>query len=1106
MNKTLIFKIGEESFPTVLLEEEIIGSPFSDTLLQAKECLLKVTEGLAKVRNAENRKKWMTETPNNIIAFLGDRGSGKTSCMRTLVNICKDCQPDCLFTDEIDPSFFDEKHNILEIMIGSLYGIFKRDMENLIKKQRREQESLREIHEQFRKVKSAMKYLDDHHLNDGDNEYDVDALQYLDEGGKIRLMLKDLIDKILTYKKKNLLILSIDDLDLNIRQSYVMMEYVRKFLLLPNLVLIIAAKYEQLFNSICLDLSDTYKSIDYRVSHKDVAEMAERYLNKMLPLNHRFNMPETESYMDATLIIKNQDGTYVYDQNESVELRVPSMIFEKTRFLFYNSPGMPSRIIPRNLRDLRMLVTLLANMQPINDEKSKNERLVINKRLFKEYFFKEWMAAIDPEYRHFAQSLLDEENLAKINKFVIRNLYEFFLSKIEKIEDLRKEIEIINKESKNDSNYKFDSYQMERQLLYDILNPANSFWNVSIGDVVFIINHVKKTQDSNKTLDLLFFIETFYSMKLYETYDKLTDLTSLDGLVIPEETESTAPELKTSVRSDVPDYFRLVGGSFFALTGDFLTPMPPNALPLESRELTLINAKFLLDEIVRIETEYKQQNGNIDNLPNGFVERLRLCEFFMLCISHREDQRGNKNPRLYNEPLYLKKIGATTKNLVFDISSPFVNAVCPELTYKRFSDKIYDIAKKTPGSLVRLMYSHENRKKANKTWEVMSKVAIRNMEVLEDLTSWLHDHKEENKPDKKGRAGVLRNFFLHFRISSKDNIVLSTRYSVKTYDKYQDGEDVQDKSEEEKYYLIHFSALSVLRNALSELFGSTSNRHKADLAPEELKENKRLEDERKDLFNSIFAYDAIFQQKVTYSISEVEQVLSEYCSQKLIDQIIKSIPKNTLSLMDLAEALAKIRVVYGLDFNKRLPMGLQFYYDNCVRDEYDRKIQPLLLDKLDLESQIKDMDDEKEQVAEQIRLLRKAKADLEKERIRLPQETVRVNKELEKAIAAFEFYQQRRYDTIVDNAEMRRVNKEIEKSQLKIIELKASQKELSEMDSRHKTFLDEIQTNLDNAIERRNDIDKARRKIQREFDLLLQSIKNTEENFKTPKQLVSLIY
>ena len=1094
-NKTLTFRIGEESYPTVMSEVELMKTPFADTVVNARKRLEDLAESLYDVRSNGRHEEWINETPCNIITFLGDRGSGKTSCMRTLVGICSKEHEDWLFASEIDPSFFDEKHNILELLIGALYGIFKRDIADLSKKNRKQQDALREIHELFIKVKSAMKYLEDHHLNDDDNEYEADALRHLDEGGRIRLILKDLIDRILAYKEKRLLVISIDDLDLNIKQSYVMMEHIRKFLLIPNLALIIAAKYEQLFNSICLDLSDTYKALDYRVSHKDIAEMSERYLNKLLPLNQRFNMPETESYVDSTLIILNQDGTPVYENEESVQLRVPSMIFEKTRFLFYNFPGMPSRIIPRNLRDLRMLVTMLTIMKPADEAHEQN------KRLFKEYFFKEWMAAIDPDFRNFARILLQEENLAKINKLVISNLYDFFLAKTESPENLKKEIEELRKESKDTGSLRTDSHYLERRLLLDILNPSNSFWNVSIGDVVFIINLVKRTQDSNKALDLLFFVETFYSMKLYETYDKMTALTSTSGLQMPQETDSSAPELKTGVIDDTPDYFRLVGGSFFALTGDFLTPMPQYAEMADSRETTLINAKFLMDEIRRLESEFDSCDGDVDKLPKGFAESLRLCEFFMLCISHREDQRGFKNHRLYNEPLYFTKFGSSAKHLIFDITAPFFYAVCPALAYKRFSEKIYKIAIKTPNSMVRLIRGYMKRERPNKTWEVMSKVAIRNMEVLEDLTSWLHNRREENKPDGKGRIGVMQKFFRQFQIS--ETAKPNTRYSVKTYDKYQDEASSENAPEEEKYHTIHFFAISLLYKVLSDLY--PLSKPNAEHNSDEDKEDRRLMEERKNLFDSIFAYDAIFPQRSSYAPDEVKKTLRQYCGPWAAEEAMKSIQNDSLSCLELANILAEIRVRDGVDFDKRLPLGVEIYYDTCVQIEFDSNIQPLKEERQNLEVQLKDIEDEKDLANELIKHIRKEKSDLEKERIRQPKELNRIEREISETKASIDFLQERVLKEFGDRTEIRRLNKEIEKGQLKLISLEATRGQISQWEKKYLDAENRIQTSIDTAVERRDDLEKSRRKILRDLDKCMHRIKNMEEKFNSAKPVASLM-
>ncbi len=684
-HKKLIFKLGEESIPTVMSAEEWEASPFADTLRGATDRIMNIIRQLSKTM-PENKddEAWMDSTINNIIAFFGDRGAGKTSCMRTLVNCLKTNQKNkdkkhWLFANEIDPSFFDEKHNVLEILIGALYGDFKKDCKEIGNKTLEERDKLKNIQTHFLKVKSALRYLPN--TPDLSEEYEIDALNHLNDGGKIRILMKDLVAELLAYKKREFLVVSIDDLDLNIEQSYRMMEHIRKFLILPNVIVIIAAKYTQLFDSVCRDLTAVYKGLEYRVSHKDIAEMAERYLNKIFPLDQRFEMPAVDTYMEAELRILDENNSPLYE-DEDVKLTVPSIIFEKTRYLFYNSSGMPSLVIPRNLRDLRMLVSMLVKMKPYSDETQAR-----NKRMFKDYFFNEWLGIIEPEYRTFAKNLLQEENLAKINRFVIKNLYDFFLSKSETYEKLKEDIEKATEQNRQ------SSVMRERELLLDILNPSNSFWNVSVGDVVFVLNTVRKSYDSPYVLAVIFFIESFYSMKLYETYDKLTAMTYDSGLNIPIEKNTTAPELKTSVRGDMPEYFRLIGGGFFAPSGDFFTPLPISRNVNQSREYTPINGRLLLDTIRKVERQYQDffdQMSKETVIPTAMTETLRLCEFFMLTVKFREDSRSfGSHYRLANEPLSFKEFGYSARYLVFDITMPFLHAIYPEFAYSRFGKNIY---------------------------------------------------------------------------------------------------------------------------------------------------------------------------------------------------------------------------------------------------------------------------------------------------------------------------------------------------------------------------------------------------------------------------------
>lgn len=85
------------------------------------------------------------ENENNIIAFCGERGDGKSSAMITFIHALKKYTQDrndrkyASFFDKfenikysdfinsivIDPSHFDETHNILDIVLATLYQKFK---------------------------------------------------------------------------------------------------------------------------------------------------------------------------------------------------------------------------------------------------------------------------------------------------------------------------------------------------------------------------------------------------------------------------------------------------------------------------------------------------------------------------------------------------------------------------------------------------------------------------------------------------------------------------------------------------------------------------------------------------------------------------------------------------------------------------------------------------------------------------------------------------------------------------------------------------------------------------------------------------------------------
>ncbi|MCD7977239.1 MAG: hypothetical protein LUG51_08785 [Tannerellaceae bacterium] len=113
-------KIGEESYPVIEEAAKFDTSIFSSVYTKAKELINTYLETLQAGK-----------PKNNIIGFVGDRGSGKTSCMlsvkEALIKGEKEWGAGTRFLEieMIDPSFFEEDCNILELILAKFFVWFK---------------------------------------------------------------------------------------------------------------------------------------------------------------------------------------------------------------------------------------------------------------------------------------------------------------------------------------------------------------------------------------------------------------------------------------------------------------------------------------------------------------------------------------------------------------------------------------------------------------------------------------------------------------------------------------------------------------------------------------------------------------------------------------------------------------------------------------------------------------------------------------------------------------------------------------------------------------------------------------------------------------------
>lgn len=799
--KKLIFNIGEESLPTIVSEDTYKSAPFADAIDKSLEIMGGLFVKACKDYSIAD-KSYITSHitsqqhiyPNNIVAFLGDRGSGKTSCLlsaleifkRNIVNDGKTLNDDILVLDIIDPSFFDNDHNILEFFIGEFYKQFKNDIKKYDNLTTDERNEIKKIQTEFSNVKHAIEFIDTKYTEDPIDE--LDDVKRLSSGIELSHSLNRLITCYLKFKGKKCLIIVIDDLDLNINASYRMMEQIRMNLVQPNVIILMAAKLEQLKLGIENSLIGYVEN--KLIDRQEISEMASRYLDKLLPIGHRVFMPASDSFMKVELQIKDNGKDVIVPA--MTQYAVLQLIFQKTRFLFYNHEDHASYIIPRNLRELRMLVTALCQMDDPND---KNRSIhEYNKEVFKEYFKDQWLPTLSERYEDFANSLISENAIEKINKKVV----DFLISNCQALKSwLNFDGSTVGVDEES---------QLQRNKLKEITNLANYNANISVGDVMYVLSLVREYDDNTTTERLLFFIQTFYSMLLYELYDEMTDNLDENGVLTIDDLPSTIPLLRKDKATSIPDYLKLVAGSFFTIDGNTFTPTDKFG---SSREISLLDGFVLRNEISKLIKDLTLQAGKWKDPTEEQILRMNLIEFFIFCSRRRTLQRSeeyswrnNDAWRTNLELSYLQSF-TNTKNIIFDIAAPFFTMVYPKIAYERYNPKFYELAFECKDSLLYKLLNGRGRRdiNRNKFADLMSRACLRNMEVRADIEQFLKRNKTSLRPDKQDTIGILLDFFSRFGKSNSS-------YSVKTYDK--DADNIS-------FHKIEFIPLSQLADVLEKI-------------------------------------------------------------------------------------------------------------------------------------------------------------------------------------------------------------------------------------------------------------------------------------------------
>jgi len=387
---------------------------------------------------------------HNIIAFSGERGQGKTSAMlsfsRAMSNSFdgedlknRDTLKEYSYTvlPPIDPTVLEKDNSILSVVLARMYRLAEDAWENSCTKQSnsmlygQSEAEKNNILKLFQKCLSGINAIK---FREGKEIQSLFEIQEISDSSVLKNSFYQLTNCLLKFinnnnfgSGKNYLILQLDDTDFQIRKGYEIFEDIRKYLTLPNIVILMATDLKMLRVSIGQHFVNEFQVgleeeiIEAEALHK----IGNKYIDKLIPPTHAIYLANLDDIIQQQAMVlqiqyrgwdingKEIDLLFPPEHHGSVDdftlqELILRYVYRKTRIAFSAPKAYMHEFIPTTLRGLAQLLGILSSMQDvpeidpnsITDPHALAEKideqvriLEVNLPIFEHYFLGDWIHA-----------------------------------------------------------------------------------------------------------------------------------------------------------------------------------------------------------------------------------------------------------------------------------------------------------------------------------------------------------------------------------------------------------------------------------------------------------------------------------------------------------------------------------------------------------------------------------------------------------------------------------------------------------------------------------------------------------------------------------------
>lgn len=389
---------------------------------------------LTELSVRSQRDKWFNKQPHeqhdNIITFVGRRGTGKTSSMLSFMKCLREngldrdpetkAKTEFIALDWIDASLMEKGEDIFEIILAKMLGeILDKDEDGYQSGMDFRYET-RDLHQKFGAI--YKKVLDLKRRSSGKSygdEIAISALRELARSNDLRDEFEKLVEQYIQVQclksgRRNtsdtFLVVAIDDVDMNVESGFEILEKIQRYLKVDRLIVLLAINYEQML--ICCEkhFSKVYSEHSgYAPETKNqyVSQIAEEYMDKALPSYMRLYLPSLKKKdYDRRILAVDEVGT------ERNLKQTAFFLAEKKLKVRYDSEGRKRHFLePNSLRNLNSQYIFQRQMFDLDEEDEKFlEKLDMNfRKKMDDLLFRYTFENLELKERKFFTDLSEED-------------------------------------------------------------------------------------------------------------------------------------------------------------------------------------------------------------------------------------------------------------------------------------------------------------------------------------------------------------------------------------------------------------------------------------------------------------------------------------------------------------------------------------------------------------------------------------------------------------------------------------------------------------------------------------------------------------------------